>query len=358
MGVTDKLFDPLANVEADPDAAAAAQAQGNGGSTSSQGKTPAARKSRAKAPSLAASAVRQALSIVDPTVADEVREEAEQPRGERQRRVRTEAEAVKRPNGELYYPRVLAEDVLDIEALRVCRQQDLRVLLYGFPGCGKTALCEASFGAELVVCAGHSDFEVSDFVGSYVPQPDGSYRWEDGPLPVAMREGRPLLVDDATLIPPGVLARLYPAMDGRRVIQLREHEGEEVVAQDGFFVIAAHNPNAPGAILSEALASRFAVHVHVESDLKMALRLGVNDMAVKVAAALRKSRDDGDGFGWAPEMRELLDFRRVEQAFGEATAVANLISTAPSEAREEVVKVLRTWMPSAAALTLKGEAPR
>jgi nitric oxide reductase NorQ protein len=350
----DPLFDPLAGVVEDPAAAAAAGVTPS--KKKAQSAVPASRKSRSKAPSAAASAVRGALQVIDPTLEDEVRAEAEQPRVEKQKRVRTEAEAIKRANGDLYYPRILSEDLTDVESLAICRERDIRILLYGFPGCGKTALCEAAYGEELVVVNGHSDTEVSDFVGTYVPKPSGGYEWIDGPLVIAMREGRPLLIDDATLIAPGVIARVYPAMDGRRVIYLREHEGEEIKAKEGFFIIAAHNPNAPGAILSEALASRFAVHIHVESDLKMALRMGVNDMAVKVAAHLRKMRDEGDGFGWAPEMRELLDFSRVEEAFGEFTAVQNLVSTAPAEAREEVIKVLRTWQPGADALTLKGEA--
>jgi hypothetical protein len=45
-----------------------------------------------------------------------------------------------------------------------------------------------------------------------------------------MREGRPLLVDDATLIPPRVLAVLYPAMDGRGVITIPGYRNERVEA--------------------------------------------------------------------------------------------------------------------------------
>ncbi len=57
-----------------------------------------------------------------------------------------------------------------------------------------------------------------------------------------MQEGRALLLDDATLISPKVLAALYPAMDGRRQIQVKAHKGETITAADGFYVIAGHNP--------------------------------------------------------------------------------------------------------------------
>lgn len=351
------LFGSIRTVVDDPAAAAAAGVKPaqKRAKTTVVGATPS-RKRKPSTTSASASAVRAAVSIVDDELDGEAAEGSEQPVTIQARPGKNFA-PITRPNGELYRPRVLTGGRSDVEMIRTCRANDVRVMLYGYPGCGKTALIEAAFGEDAIVAEGHADFEVSDFVGGYVPQPDGSYLWVNGPLTLAMQEGRPLFIDDATLISPGVLARVYPAMDGRRQITLREHNGEVVKAKDGFFVVAAHNPNAPGAVLSEALSSRFALHISVESDLKMAIAMGVNKKAVRVASALRTMRDNGDGFGWAPEMRELLDFNRVEKTFDEKTAIANMISTAPMEAREEVIKVLRTWDPAADALRLRGDAP-
>jgi AAA domain (dynein-related subfamily) len=69
----------------------------------------------------------------------------------------------------------------------------------------------------------------------------------------AMREGRALLLDDATLIPPSVLAVVYPAMDGRREIVVKANGGEIVTAQPGFYVIAGHNLllTEPTAVFSQ-----------------------------------------------------------------------------------------------------------
>ncbi len=105
---------------------------------------------------------------------------------------------VLRPNGERYFPRRLA-GATDIDVLHRLRDKKIPVLLYGPPGTGKTALVEAAFGDVLTV-AGTGDTCVDDFLGSYVPLPDGGYEFVYGPLVVAMREGRPLLVDDATLM--------------------------------------------------------------------------------------------------------------------------------------------------------------
>ncbi len=79
------------------------------------------------------------------------------------------------------------------------RDKRIPVLLYGPPGTGKTAMVEAAF-PDLLTVAGTGDTVVDDFLGSFVPLPDGGYEFVHGPLVVAMREGRPLLVDDATLM--------------------------------------------------------------------------------------------------------------------------------------------------------------
>lgn len=318
-----------------------------------QNPKPAAKK---KPQGKSASAVRNAVGIIDPGINDEARKGAEQPGRETPKR-KFNAKPVKRPNGEDYFPRRLIGSQSDVDVMRACRTRDIRPLLYGYPGCGKTALIEAAFGDDLVSVAGHADCEVADFIGTWIPEAGGGYRWVDGPLPIAMREGRPLFVDDATLIAPGVIARLYPAMDGRRQISVREHKGEIVKAEDGFFVIAAHNPGVPGAVLSEALASRFALHLSVESDLQMAIMMGVDRKAVTIAAQLRKSREDGDGYGWAPEMRELLDYQRISEVLGEECALANMISAAPEEARDEVISIIKIWHRNIKSLALRGQNP-
>ena len=61
-----------------------------------------------------------------------------------------------------------------------------------------------------------------------------------------MTDGRPLFIDDATLISPKVLAVVYPAMDGRRQITVKAHTGETITAKDGFYVIAGFTDRPVG----------------------------------------------------------------------------------------------------------------
>ncbi|MCI0685791.1 MAG: AAA family ATPase [Sporichthyaceae bacterium] len=245
--------------------------------------------------------------------------------------------AVPRPGGGAYHPRRLAGRA-DVDALRALRAADIPALLYGPPGTGKTALAEAAF-PDLLTVAGDGDTAVADLVGDYTQTADGRYEFVPGPLPVAMAEGRCLFVDDATLISPKVLAVVYPAMDGRRQIAIKAHRGQIVTAAPGFYVIAGHNPGVHGAVLTDALASRFAAQIHIPTDYQLAAVLGVPANAVLAAKQLRNRMAAGE-IGWAPQLRELLAFARIADVLGPDAAVANLVGTAPVEDRELVREVV------------------
>ncbi|WP_067573922.1 AAA family ATPase, partial [Nocardia acidivorans] len=246
---------------------------------------------------------------------------------------------VVRPNGQTYHPRTLA-GLPDVEVLARMRTNGVPVLLYGPPGTGKTSLIEAAY-PDLLTVQGDSDTTVADFVGEYTQTPDGRYEFVHGPLIRAMRAGSVLFIDDATLIPPSVLAVVYPAMDGRREVVIKAHKGEIVKAEPGFFVVAGHNPGVHGAILSDALSSRFAFQVEVSSDYDLATGLGVEPRAVRTARTLAVRVAKGE-IGWAPQLRELLAFAKIAAATDLATAAANLIGTAPEEDRAIVADVVKT----------------
>lgn len=252
--------------------------------------------------------------------------------------VETVTGPVARPNGQMYHPRTVA-GIPDVTALRKPRAAGVAAMLYGPPGTGKTSLIEAAF-PDLVTVQGDGDMTVADLVGEYTQTPDGRYVFVHGPLVAAMREGRPLFLDDATLVPPTVLAVLYPAMDGRREITIKANGGERVTAADGFYVVAGHNPGVHGTVLTDALSSRFSAQIQVSSDYTLARELGVNQSAVKVAARLATRQTAGE-VGWAPQLRELLSFDRVEKVLGLGAATANLVGSAPEEDRDIVAAVVR-----------------
>lgn len=251
-----------------------------------------------------------------------------------------------RPNGDQYLPRELAGHA-DVETVRELRAAGLPLLLAGPPGGGKTALLEAAFGETsggLHVITGDAGTKVEDFLGQWYPtgKPDEMY-WCDGPLVLAMRSGGVLFVDDATLIDTKEIACMYPAMDGRREIRVKAHpvlmdgrmQPDIVTAQPGFYVVAAHNPGVAGAILSDALSSRFTAQIWLESDLQLARTLGVSAKAVKLAVNMRTRRESGDYGVFVPEMRDLLAFRDFAKKFGEYAACENLLGKAPKDFQDD-----------------------
>jgi MoxR-like ATPase len=257
---------------------------------------------------------------------------------------------VTRPGGQVYRPRVLA-GMADVEALRTLRAEGVPALLSGPPGTGKTSLVEAAF-PDLITVAGDGDTTVGDFVAEYTQKPDGTYEFIYGPLIRAMQEGRVLFIDDATLISPAVLAVCYPAMDGRREVIVKAHKGEAVTAADGFYVVAGHNPGVYGAVLTEALSSRFTFQFGVATDYELARSLGIDSRAITAARNLATRQANGET-GWAPQLRELLAFAKVTKIFGLDTALANLAGVAPAEDRDVVAGTLaKTFGKTVAPLAL------
>jgi hypothetical protein len=245
---------------------------------------------------------------------------------------------VTRPNGQLYQPRLLS-GLPDVTALRRLRAAGVSAMLYGPPGTGKTSVVEAAFG-DLVTVQGDGDTTVADLVGEYTQTPDGRYVFVHGPLVTAMRQGRCLFIDDATLIPPTVLAVVYPAMDGRRQITVKANGGESVTAAEGFYVVAGHNPGVHGAVLSDALSSRFSAQIQVSTDYDLATGLKIDRRAVRVARNLATRQHKGE-IGWAPQLRELIAFERIAGVLGPIAAAGNLVGIAPEEDRDTVAGVVR-----------------
>lgn len=246
-----------------------------------------------------------------------------------------------RPNGELYFSRKWGEHD-DVMVLRKARSSAKYALLYGAPGCGKTALVEAAFCGEnggVFTILGSGDTEVADLVGGYVQTPNGGFLWEDGPLLKAAEAGGVLLIDEVGLIDPKVLSIVYGLMDGRQEYTVTANpERGTVKAADGFYVIAATNPNAPGVRLSEALLSRFTVQAEMTTDWSLARKLGCPVPIVTAAQNLAKKQQASE-VTWAPQMRELLAFRDLAKDFGTKFAISNLLAASPEIDRPVVADV-------------------
>jgi hypothetical protein len=243
-----------------------------------------------------------------------------------------------RPNGETYTSRGWGEHA-DIEVLRKGRILKQYALLYGPPGTGKTALLEAAFGDDLLTIIGTGDTEVADFVGGYIQTPSGGFEWIDGPLVQAIEQGKVLLIDEIGLIDPKVLSVVYGLMDGRGELRITQNPERGVVkVQEGFYVVSATNPNAPGVRLSEALLSRFGIQSEMGTDWTIAKKLGVPVPVITASQNLAKKYVSGE-VSWSPQMREVLTFKLLAENYGTSWAISNLIASAPELDRPVVADV-------------------
>jgi nitric oxide reductase NorQ protein len=249
-----------------------------------------------------------------------------------------------RPTGEEYIPRkiTIGDDVntTDVAFVRTAYANAMPLFLYGPPGTGKTALLEAALPGLLTV-PGNGQTEASDFIGDWVQLPDGTYKWVDGPLVIAAEEGRPLLIDEIALIDPRELAIVYSLMDGRNELEVTANPARDTVkAKQGFLVFGATNPDVPGAVLSDALLSRFKTHVYFGTDWLLARQLGVGAKIITVARNLEAKHKADTSVVAPPQLREVLTFRDIAKVFGEKVAVANFLSQARVEDRPHFADAL------------------
>ena len=264
-----------------------------------------------------------------------------------------------RPNGEQYFARQIPGVAHDVELFRTSvgatLQDNLYILAYGNPGTGKTSGIEAAF-PDLITVEGDGDTDTDQFMGQWALLPDGTYEWVDGPLIEAAEKGAALLIDEIALINPKVMSVVYSAMDGRGKFRVKNNPRRGIIEiKPGFTVIGACNPNAPGARMSEALLSRFNIHVEYTTDYDLMKSIGVPAKAVQVAKNLA-TQQASHTIRWKPEARELLAFKKNVERYGIDFAAGNLIGVAPEADRPIVADAVSRAFGVAVAPLRSGDA--
>lgn len=257
------------------------------------------------------------------------------------------------PDGQPYFPPTVGGQPA-VALLRTLRGGGAHVALVGEPGTGKTTLAQVAFGDELVRQQFTGETTVEDVVGRWLPVPGqpGAFEFTDGPLAVAMREGRPYLANELVRAPLETQAVFLSVMDHQRRLLVEANPDSPVVeAADGFVVIVDYNPGS-GFGLSEALHSRIACPITVPTDLSVARRRGVPGPLVAAAEALHRenlvavNEAGHTASQWVPSIRDLLKAQTLADQFGIMFAANALVSFCPDlDRRPAVAAALAAVLP-------------
>jgi cobaltochelatase CobS len=151
--------------------------------------------------------------------------------------------------------------------------ENRRIMLIGHTGSGKTSLIEqvaarAHYGVIRSNMNGQTT--IGDFVGFWTVK-GGETVWVDGVLPVAMRTGAWLIIDEIDFAEPAILAVLTAVLETSGRLMLKE-KGNEIVAPHPNFRLFA-TANAVGAmsqfrhlyqgsnLMNEAFLDRWRVYL-------------------------------------------------------------------------------------------------
>ena len=151
--------------------------------------------------------------------------------------------------------------------------ENRRVMLIGHTGSGKTSFIEqvaARTGHGVLRANMNGQTTIGDFVGFWTVK-GGETVWVDGVLPVAMREGHWLIIDELDFAEPAILAVLTAVLEPNGKLLLKERGNEIVTPHPAFRLLAT--ANAVGAmsafrhlyqganLLNEAFLDRWRVYL-------------------------------------------------------------------------------------------------
>ncbi|OKY78539.1 MAG: MoxR-like ATPase [Candidatus Methanohalarchaeum thermophilum] len=249
-----------------------------------------------------------------------------------------------------YHPRKLPGDKTDIEVLKKAFKKrpnghPQNTLLIGPTGAGKThAVKKVAEKLKMPIIRVNLNrmTTVEDFVGQWVPEQGGNFKWEDGVLTRLMKNGGLLMVDEINAAPPEILFVLHSALDFRE-ITLTQKDGEIIEANKDFWFIATMNPDYKGTSeLNEALRDRFKVILEYPYDEEVENRVIKDKDLIKMANKLRKmSNNPTKDIRTPVSTRMLIQYEENKKVFGEKLALNMLVNKFKKEERRAVKEIAK-----------------
>lgn len=223
------------------------------------------------------------------------------------------------------------------------------ILIMGHAGSGKTmsVLGYASTrGYRYYNVSSHIGLEPTQLFGSWIPTPDGHFRWQDGPVTDLVRNGGVLLLNEVNFMPERVTTILFGLLDDRREIQIMENGGEVIKAHKDLLIIADMNPNYRGTRpMNQAWVDRFHHKLDFPYDHAIESKLIKNKALLEMANKLRELSNKGD-LDTPISTRGLANFIRNSNNLNLDYAISSYVNGFLDEEREAVRLVLDTYKPN------------
>lgn len=139
-------------------------------------------------------------------------------------------------------------------------QQISSLLLFGFPGTGKSSWARELFGAGNVeICPIFEGMDTYALLGSMQPVVEmgkATIKWVDGPAGRAVREGKILILDEIDKVGPDLIPILHALTEtDPKQVRVMCASGEYLTPAKGYGVVATTNQSP--TVLTEALRTRF-----------------------------------------------------------------------------------------------------
>jgi MoxR-like ATPase len=201
------------------------------------------------------------------------------------------------------------------------------IFAVGPAGSGKSSMIERVFlnrGVKPMTISFHGEVSAYDLIGGK-DLVNGQTIWTDGILPICMRKGVPLIIDEADATPPDVQFVLHPVLMGQPLL-LTRNGAEYVNPEPGFLIAATGNTVGRGDdsglyvgtnVLNEAYLDRYGMvfdHWYMPKDEEVKVlvkRTGIHKrMAVKMVEVAESARNAmiADHLSSTFSTRKLLDW--------------------------------------------------
>lgn len=239
---------------------------------------------------------------------------------------------------------------LDFDIYDNAMRNHENILIMGHAGSGKTmsVLAYASNrGYRYYNVSSHIGLEPTQLFGSWIPTPDGHFRWQDGAVTDLVRNGGVLLLNEVNFMPERVTTILFGLLDDRREIQIMENGGEVIKAHPELLIVADMNPHYRGTRpMNQAWVDRFHHKLNFPYDPSIENKLVKNKALLEMAGKLRDLMIKGK-INTPISTRSLVGFVKNAERMGLNYATECYANTFIDDTeREAVTLVLDTYKPN------------